>query len=330
MLVRPSALIAALVVIALTLAACRSGPFGELREVEREQAEAVLTEALRDAEPAADVSEIKIAGRDIWAVAAEAVLTAHPACVSVFAVGSASYDPAEMGVVEGLGDDSPLPDAIAQSDIVELWGDPDRTYVNEQRIVQLWLLPQRLGYLRYLLFASEFVPKSDGVAGAADVEWREAAEVTVVNCYDAAGEELPNFDRAALPPLDLSQLDIFRAVTEVALRVSLPGEELCQSGEGSAFEWGVLDENPPEYSGVVTGSDPTPEMLDALRRSGEEPDNFELWYVTPRFARFASLDDREQGSTVFGRVAEVAWLGFDAEGTPVWGRVSRSWLSLCK
>ena len=170
MLVRSSALVAALVVIALILAACRSGPFGELREVEWEQVEAVLTEALRDAQPAADVSEIKIAGRDIWAVAADLVLTAHPACVSVFAVGSASYDPAEMGVVEGLDDDSPLPEAIAQSDTVELWGDPDRTYVNEQRIVQLWLLPQRLGYRRYLLFASEFVPKSDGVAGAADVE----------------------------------------------------------------------------------------------------------------------------------------------------------------
>ena len=316
---------AILVAIALAGAAC--GPTWEPRDVGWEDGETVLTEALEDAEPVADLSELKIAGRDLWAIAADAVLSAHPNCVSVAGRGRSSYEPTEMGIVKGLNNDSPPPADIADGYFVWLYGDPDRTYLSERRIVLLWLLPQR--QYRPVMVAAEFVPKSDGDVGGPDVEWRRAAEVRAAYCYDAAGEELANFDRAALPPLDLSGLDAESASTEVGLRVRRPGEALCGESVTTDYEWGLLDENPPDYSGAAPGSDPTPEMLDALRDDGEEPDDFELWYVTPRRVLFASLDDRGQGSNVLGKVADVIWLGFDDAGVAVWGVETSDWLSLC-
>ena len=324
MLVRSSALVAALVVIALTLAACRSGPFGELREVEREQAEAVLTEALRDAEPAADVSEIKIAGRDIWAVAADLVLTAHPDCASVVGSGSSSYEPTEMGAVEGLDNDSPLPAEIAEAWYVWLYGDPDRAHISEQRIVLLWLLPERLSYP--VAVATEYVPRT---GDESEFDWRRTAEVEAAYCYDAAGEELANFDRDALPPLDLSKLDGHSALDEVALRVRLPGDELCQSDWEAALDTTGLDPNPPDYSGLAEGSDPTPEILLALESGSDDADDFELWYVNAHRALFVSLDDRDRHPTVLGQAVHVLWLGYDAEGVPVWGAEFGGALYLC-
>lgn len=318
--------ISALVAIVLAAAAC--GSTWEPRDAAWEDGEAVLTEALNDGEPAADISEIKIAGRDIWAIAADAVLTAHPDCVSVVGSGKSSYKPTEMGVVEGLDGDSPPPAEIADGYYVRLYGDPARTYVSERRIVQLWLLPQRQS--RPVMVAAEFVPRSDGAAGGPDVDWRRTAEVRAGYCYDAAGEELANFDRAALPPLDLSRLGDDSAMTEIALRVRLPGEELCGESVTTDYEWGLLDENPPEYSGAAPGSEPTPKMLDALRDTGKEPDDFELRHVvSSRRVLFASLDDRGQGSNVVGRAAEVIWLGFDADDVAVWGVETSDELYLC-
>ena len=282
--------ISALVAIVLAAAAC--GSTWEPRDAAWEDGEAVLTEALDDGEPAADISEIEIAGRDIWAIAADAVLTAHPDCVSVVGSGKSSYKPAEMGVVEGLDGDSPPPAEIADGYYVRLYGDPDRTYVSERRIVQLWLLPQRQS--RPVMVAAEFVPRSDGVAGGPDVDWRRAAEVRAAYCYDAAGEEL------------------------------------CGASVTTDYEWGLLDENPPAYSGAAAGSEPTPEMLDALRDTGKEPDDFELRHVvSSRLVLFASLDDRGQGSNVLGGTAEVIWLGFDADGVAVWGVETSDMLYLC-
>ena len=319
-------LVAALVAIALFVAAC--GSTWEPRDVAWEDGEAVLTEALADAEPAAELSELEIAGRDIWAIAADVVLTAHPNCVSVVGRGKSSYKPAEMGVVEGLDGDSPLPAEIADGHYVWLYGDPDRTHISERRIVQLWLLPQRQS--RPVMVAAEFVPRSDGAAGGPDVDWRRAAEVRAGYCYDAAGEELANFDRAALPPLDLSRLGDDSAMTEIALRVRRPGEELCGESVTTDYEWGLLDENPPDYSGATPGSEPTPEMLDALRDDGNEPADIELRHVvSSRRVLFASLDDRGQGSNVVGRAADVIWLGFNADGVAVWGVETSDVLYLC-
>lgn len=331
---RPSTLsmgwaaILAAILVAIALAGAACGPTWEPRTVAWEDGETVLTEALEDAEPVADFSELKIAGRDIWAIAADAVLTAHPDCVSVTGRGRSSYEPAEMGIVKGLDNDSPPPADIADGYFVWLYGDPDRTYLSERRIVQLWLLPQRQS--RPVMVAAEFVPKSDGDAGDPEIDWRRAAEVHAGYCYDAAGEELANFDRAALPPLDLSGLDVESASTEIGLRVRRPGEALCGESVTTDYEWGLLDENPPDYSGAAPGSDPTPEMLDALRDTGKEPDDFELSYVLgPRRVLFASLDDRRRGSTVIGKAADVIWLGFDADGVAVWGVETSDVLHLC-
>ena len=310
--------ISALVIVALALAVCGCATVWEPRKVSREQSEAELNLALEDAEAAVDAAEIEIAGRDIWAVAADAVLTAHPGCASVVGSGWSSYERAGMGVIEGLDNSSPLPADIADGNYVEWYGDPDRVHIDEQRIVLLWLLPERQYYP--VMVVAEFVPESDGLAGGPEVGWDRTARIAVSSCYDAAGEELAHFDRAALPPLDLSKLDGESAMTGVSLRVFRPGECGEIQEVTATFEWGVLDENAPEYSGVAEGSDPTPAMLRALEDEGGDPDDFELWYVvSPRRALFASLDDREPGSTLLGQVAELVWLGFNEDRVPIWG-----------
>ena len=310
--------IPALVIVALALAVCGCATVWEPRKVSREQSEAELNLALEEAEAALDAAAIEIAGRDIWAVAADAVLTAHPGCASVGGSGWSSYERAGMGVIEGLGDSSPLPADIAEGYDVGWYGEPDRVHIDGQRIVLLWLLPERQYYP--VMAAAEYVPEADGFADGNEAGWDRTADVYVSSCYDAAGEELAHFDRAALPPMDLSTLDGEGAMTGVSLRVFRLGE--CGEIQEviSDFEWGVLDENAPEYSGVAEGSDPTPAMLRALEDEGGDPDDFELWYVvSPRRALFASLDDREPGSTLLGRVVELVWLGFNEDRVPIWG-----------
>ena len=309
-----------LLLIALAVAGCRSAVDAwEPRAVAWEQSEAELARVLEDAEAAAGVEEIKIAGRDIWAIAADAALTVHPECASVAGSGRSSYARVEMGVVEGLGDDSPLPADIEDWYFFQIYGEPSRAYIDKRRIVLLWL---RLGAPRDVAaVAAEYVPESDGFAGGPEVEWRRTAEVRVSYCYDADGKELANFDRAALPPLDLSTLDGHSAFDEISVRVRQPGESLCGESMEPGFDVTGLDPNAPEFSGVAAGADPTPAILDALRGAGQDPDDFELWYVNATRALFASLDDRQQhpAESEVGQVAQVVWLGFNAERVPVWG-----------
>ena len=306
----------ALIALAIAAGGCGIGDW-EPREVPRDQSEAELARVLEDAEAAAGVEEIKIEGRDIWAIAADAALTVHPECASVAGSGRSSYARVEMGVVEGLGDDSPLPVDIEDWYFFQIYGEPSRAYIDKRRIVLLWL---QLGAPRDVAaVAAEYVPESDGFAGGPEVEWRRTAEVRVSYCYDADGEELANFDRAALPRLDLSTLDGHSAFDEIRVRVRQPGEVLCGESMEAALDVTGLDRNAPDYSGLAAGADPTPAILDALRGAGQDPDDFELWYVNARRALFASLDDREQDSTEVGQVAQVTWLGFNAERIPVWG-----------
>ena len=312
-----------LAVLALALAVvvtgCRSAADAwEPRAVTWEQSEARLARVVRYAQAAADVSEIAIAGRDIWAIAADAALTAHPKCASVVGSGRSGYPRAGMGVVEGLGNGSPLPADIEDRYSLQLYGEPSRTYMDTRRIVLLWL---RLGAPHDVAaVAVEYVPESDSFAGGPEVEWRRTAELRVVYCYDADGVELANFDRAALPPLNSVNLEDSFLSGEVHIRVRQPGEFLC--GEEVTADFGVseLDENAPEYSGAAPGSDPTPAMRQALEDQGETPDDFEVWYVVgPRRVWFASLDDREHDPTIVGQYADLRWLGFDAEGVALWG-----------
>lgn len=302
----------ALIALAIAAGGCGVGDW-EPREVPREQSEAELARVLEDAEAASDPAEIAIAGRDIWAIAADAALIAHPDCASVDGEGQSSYSRAELGVVEGLDSSSPLPSGVTTSFYFGLYGDPDRTYIDEQRVVLLWLRPEPPRDVAVI--AAEFVPE----VGGPEVDWRRTASVDIRYCYDANGKELANFDRAALPVLDLSSVDGYAAYDEVSVRVRQPGEVLCGASMEAALDVTGLDRNAPEYSGVAAGSDPTPAILDALRSAGQDPEDFELWYVTATRALFASLDDREQNSTEVGQVAQVTWLGFNAERVPIWG-----------
>ena len=303
--------------IAVT-AGCRSAADAwEPREVSREQSEAELTRVLERAEAAADGSAIAIAGRDIWTVAADAALTVHPECVSVVGDGTSSYADAGMGVIAEFEADPHLPADADNWLHVRSYGEPSRAYIDKRRVVLLWLRP---GIPHdFAVVATEYVPESGSAADGPEVEWKRTAEIRVSYCYDATGSELANFDRAALPPLDLSNLDGHSAFHEVWLRVRQPGEFLCGESSQPGFDVDGLDENAPEYSGVAEGSDPTPEMLQALEYGGGDSSDFELWYVSARRALFVSLDDREHDPTDVARVVHLWWLGFDAEGIPVWG-----------
>lgn len=313
-----SARILVIVLVALVAVAGGCGPGEwEPREVPLEQAETELTRLLEDAEASSDVSEIAIVGRDIWEIAADVALTAHPDCASFAGSAYSSYSDVGLGTVEGLDNDSPLPSDIAAWFYFDRYGDPDRTYMDERRVVLLWLRPDLPHDVAAIV--AEFVPEADGVADGPEVDWTRTAFVDIRYCYDANGEELPNFDRAALPPLSLSTLDGHSAFDAVRLRVRQPGELLCGESMEPGFDVTGLDRNAPEYSGVAAGSDPTPAMLDALRGAGQDPDDFELWYVTATRALFVSLDDRNQHPTEVGQVAQVLWLGFNAERVPIWG-----------
>lgn len=193
-----------LLLIALTAAGCGSSDW-ERRVVSWEQAEAELTRLLGDAEPAAHVAEIEIGARDIWAVTADAVLTVHPDCALMTVGGRSSYRRAGMGVVEGLGVGSPLPAHVVRFSHRDWYGAPSRVQIGERRIVLLWLRPGDPHDVAAI--AMEFVPESDGSADGPEVEWRRTVQIRVTYCYNSEGVELPNFDRSALPQLDLSGLD---------------------------------------------------------------------------------------------------------------------------
>ena len=315
---------------AAAVAGCRSAADAwQPRAVAWEQSEVRLARALEYAEAASDVEEIRIAGRDIWAIAADAALTAHPECASVVGSGRSGYPRAGMGVVDGLNNDSPLPADIHERYFPRLYGEPSRTYMDKRRIVLLWLL---LGAPRDVAAAAvEYIPESDGFAGGPEVEWRRTAEIRVAYCYDKDGEELANFDRAALPPLSSVNLADSSLSDEVHVRVRQPGEFLCASEVTADFSVEGLDENAPEYSGAAPGSEPTPAMWQALEDHRENPDDFEVWYVVgPRRALFASLDDREQDPTIVGRYADLHWLGFNAEGVALWGVETSGVLYRCE
>lgn len=305
----------ALAVVALAVAGCRSAADAwKPRELPWEQAELELARVLRYAASASGAEEIAIAGRDIWAIAADAALTAHPECASVVGSGRSSYPRGGMEVLEGLDDDSPLPANIDEWYFPRLYGEPSRAYIDKRRIVLLWL---RLDAPRDVAaVAVEYIPESDG----SEVRWRRTAEVRVAYCYDADGEELANFDRVSLPPLNLANLGDSSLSDEVNIRVRQPGELLCAAEVTADFDVEGLDDNAPEYSGAAPGSDPTPEMWQALEDQRETPDDFEVWYVVgPRRVLFASIDDRERDPTIVGQYADVLWLGFNAEGVAVWG-----------
>ena len=315
---------------AVAVAGCRSAADAwQPSAVAREQSEDKLTRALEYAEAAASVEEIRIAGRDIWAITADAALTAHPECASVVGRGSSGYPRAGMGVVEGLNNDSPLPADIEDGYFLRLYGQPSRTYMDKRRIVLLWL---RLGAPHDVAaVAAEYIPESDGFVGGPEVEWRRTAEIRVAYCYDSGGVELANFDRAALPPLNSANLADSFLSGEVHARVRWPGEFLCGSEVTADFDTEELDENAPEYSGAAPGSDPTPAMWQALEDQGDNPDDFEVWYVVgPRRVWFASLDDREQDPTIVGRYADLHWLGFNAEGVALWGVETSGVLYRCE
>lgn len=316
-LVTARRIFAALLLI-VAVGGCRSAADAwEPREVSREQSEAELERVLERAEAAADGSEIAIAGRDIWAVAADAALTVHPECVSVVGDGKSSYVDAGMGVVEEFDADPRLPIDADNWLHVRSYGEPSRAYIDKRRVVLLWLRP---GIPHdFVVVATEYVPESNSAVDGPEVEWKRTAEIQVSYCYDVADDELANFDRADLPPLDLSSLDGHSALQEVWLRARQPGEFLCGAIMQPDLDVEGLDENAPEYSGVAEGSDPTPAMLRVLQFEGRDSDDFELWYVSARRALFVSLDDREQGPTDVARVVHLWWLGFDAEGVPVWG-----------
>ncbi len=92
----------------------------------------------------------------------------------------------------------------------------------------------------------------------------------------------------------------------------------CEQSWEASLDVTGLDPNYPEASGLADGSEPTPEILDAIREAGSHPDSFEHWYVTSTRAVFASFEI-EEGWNALPEVIQVLWLGYDAEGTPRWG-----------
>ena len=113
-------------------------------------------------------------------------------------------------------------------------------------------------------------------------------------------------------------LDGHEAIEAVYERVGERYGLYCMSDWEASLDVGGLDPNYPEASGLADGSEPTPEMLDAIVEAGSYPESFEYWYVTATRAVFASLNI-EEGWSPLPEVIQVSWLGFDSEGRPHWG-----------
>ena len=136
-----------------------------------------------------------------------------------------------------------------------------------------------------------------------------------VACGAADDQGQNSVDQAQFSLVGLDGHEATQAVYErVGERYGLDCE---QSWEASLDVTG-LDPNYPEASGLADGSEPTPEILDAIREAGSHPDSFEHWYVTSTRAVFASFEI-EEGWNALPEVIQVLWLGYDAEGTPRWG-----------
>lgn len=135
------------------------------------------------------------------------------------------------------------------------------------------------------------------------------------SCSDEGDQVQGEPDGAAF---SLEGLDGY-AATEAVIRYFGERSNLdcVESWEASLDSTG-LDPSLPEASGLPDGSDPTPEILAAIRQAGGEPDSFEHWYVTATRAVFASIN-LEQGWSAVPEVIQVVWLGFDANGVPHWG-----------
>ena len=119
-------------------------------------------------------------------------------------------------------------------------------------------------------------------------------------------------------PFSLVGLDGHEATQAVYERVGERYGLDCEQSWEASLDVTGLDPNYPEASGLADGSEPTPEILDAIREAGSHPDSFEHWYVTSTRAVFASFEI-EEGWNALPEVIQVLWLGYDAEGTPRWG-----------
>lgn len=137
----------------------------------------------------------------------------------------------------------------------------------------------------------------------------------VISCTGGKDQVQPELESA---PFSLAGLDGHQAMEAVYERVGEPYGLDCEESWIAALDNSGFDSNHPEASGLADGSEPTPEILDAIREAGSDPDSFEHWYVTSTRAVFASFEI-EEGWSALPEVIQVLWLGFDTEGVPHWG-----------
>ena len=119
-------------------------------------------------------------------------------------------------------------------------------------------------------------------------------------------------------PFSLVGLDGHEATEAVFERVGERYGLDCEQSWEAALDVTGLDPDYPEASGLAEGSAPTPEILEAIREAGSEPESFEHWHVTATRAVFATFDI-EEGWSALPEVIQVLWLGYGAEGRPHWG-----------
>lgn len=285
-----------------------------------------LNRALSRAVPLDRGQSILNGDKKIWDIVAAAVVTEQPGCVNVWAGGKTEY-PSGLGIAQGLSGDSALPMDIEEWFRFDLYGDADWIGISEERIVLIWSLVGTT--LDHVVHGFEFVPSDAGSREGDEVEWEVSAQINVIYCYDEAGQELPNFDRASLPPFSLAGLTVYEAKDLVRIHVRELGEIVCEAGRSTRLDLTGLDPNIPAGSGAAEGSSPTPAMLDAIREAGLNPEEFEYWHVTPHRALFASLDDRARETGVIGQVIRLTWLGYDDRGYPHWGADDDRTISIC-
>ncbi len=154
--------------------------------------------------------------------------------------------------------------------------------------------------------------------------------ITLSGCGGSDADSQPQIDQDALDQLDLASMSGYELVAALHNIIQWSGGELCgeewEAGLSVEDDW---DPNYPEASGLPDGSDPTPEILSALREGGEDPAEFEIWHVNAYRAIFLSLDDYSEETNVIAQVAQVLWLGIDPEGTPHWAAEFGSALVTC-
>jgi hypothetical protein len=139
--------------------------------------------------------------------------------------------------------------------------------------------------------------------------------VFAVSCGD---EDSPRRGETDEPSLNLVGLDGHEAAEAVVRYFGERSNIDCIYDWEASLDATGLDSNYPEASGLPDGAEPTPEIREAIRQAGRDPDFFEHWYVTATRAVFASVK-LEQGPSPVPEVIQIVWLGFDAEGVPHWG-----------